>query len=306
MSIHSAQSFESSVQDTFDQPNFLELESELSKIVITGHLYKQGGRVKNWKKRKFILKGCRLSYYDTRKLKGEFNTRDCEVKTLPSTECNGSQYGFLITGPGRNLLLYAQNDEDRTMWMEGIQERIEEQERLSQWEDQLHEMNKYQEEYGRTHSTENEGKGVMTTDGSDNDDDDEDGMWKIKHSIQSLFVDAKKENHNEESPEINGDKNISIWDQFLDVGEVLLCTGEIIKRNKYGLSQKRQLLLARQSSPESSSSSLPPRLFYVDPSTMRVKGEMEWDHQKAPQAEYVSLSLSASMSLTSLSLHFLS
>jgi hypothetical protein len=293
MSIHSSQSFESSIQDTFDQPNFLEVESELSKIVITGHLYKQGGKIKNWKKRKFILKGCRLSYYDTRKLKGEFNTRDCEVKTIPSTECNGSQYGFMITGPGRNLLLYANNDEDRMMWIEGIQERIEEQERLSQWEDQLNQMNKYQEEYERTHPKETEGENDVNgliTDGSD-DDDDDDGMWKIKHSIQSLVVDGQKGGDQKEEFEQNqrmvtGNENTSIWDQFLDLGEVLLCSGEIIKRNKYGLSQKRQLLLAKQSS--SDSSSLPPRLFYVDPSSMRVKGEMEWDNQKTPQAEYVS------------------
>lgn len=279
MSIYSAESFESSVQDTFEQPNFTEIESELSKILITGHLFKQGGKVKSWKKRKFILKGCRLSYYDTKKLKGEFNTRDCEVTMLPPSECNGSQYGFLINGPGRKLLLYANSDDDRTMWMNALRERIEEQERISQWEEQVNQMNKYQEEYNRTHSAEN-CDDTPLSEGSD--DEDESGLWKSKHSINSLRINPEEENGKQVHSTISNGG--SIWQQFLDSGEILLCTGEIIKRNKYGMSQKRQLLLAKQLSGNS-----PPRLFYVDPSTMKVKGEMEWDNQKAPQAEFVSV-----------------
>jgi hypothetical protein len=297
MSIHSSQSFESSVQDTFDQPSFLEIESELSNILITGHLFKQGGKVKNWKKRKFILKGCRLSYYDTRKLKGEFNTRDCEVSILPPAECNGSAYGFLINGPGRKLLLYANNEEDRVMWMDGIRQRIEEQERISQWEEQMSQMNQYQSEYHRTHSTGEAGDEAngevngdahaVTLDGSD--EEEESGMWSKKHSINSLrVVDSVDDDPEGEKREKLLSEGATIWHQFLDPGETLLRSGEIIKRNKYGMSQKRQLLLARRLSADPTVL-IPPRLFYVDAATMRVKGEMEWDSEKTPQAEYVSL-----------------
>jgi hypothetical protein len=293
MSIHSSQSFESSVQDTFDQPSFLEIESELSNVLITGHLFKQGGRVKNWKKRKFVLKGCRLSYYDTRKLKGEFNTRDCEVSILPPVECNGSAYGFLINGPGRKLLLYANNEEDRTMWMDGIQQRIQEQERISEWEEQMSQMNQYQNEYHRTHAGEatrgdeevNGGEDVhrATMDGSD--EEEEGGVWKIKPSINSLRVDATVDSVDDQ--ESGKKEGATVWHQFLDPGEALLCSGEIIKRNKYGMSQKRQLLMARRLSTDPTVL-IPPRLFYVDAATMRVKGEMEWDSEKTPQAEFVS------------------
>jgi hypothetical protein len=60
-----------------------------------------------------------------------------------------------------------------------------------------------------------------------------------------------------------------------------------VKRNKYGIAQKRQLLLAVNSGMVSGAAV--PRLFYVDATVMKVKGDVEWSADSPPRAELVSV-----------------
>mmetsp|Transcript_28011 Transcript_28011/g.47070 ORF Transcript_28011/g.47070 Transcript_28011/m.47070 type:complete len:506 (+) Transcript_28011:80-1597(+) len=60
---------------------------------------------------------------------------------------------------------------------------------------------------------------------------------------------------------------MSKWEQFLIPGERRVFTGEVFKR-KGLFSKKRQLILTDM-----------PRLIYVDPDTMELKGEIPWTEQ---------------------------
>lgn len=67
------------------------------------------------------------------------------------------------------------------------------------------------------------------------------------------------------------------WEMFMREGESLVATGLIGKRNKVGIIKQRQLILTDY-----------PRLFYVDPKTMTVRGEVEWSDEEPPYALEVS------------------
>lgn len=56
----------------------------------------------------------------------------------------------------------------------------------------------------------------------------------------------------------------TVWAQFLDDDELLLKCGLVTKKRGWS-NHKRQLVLTDR-----------PRLFYVDPSSMQVKGEVPW------------------------------
>ena len=61
------------------------------------------------------------------------------------------------------------------------------------------------------------------------------------------------------------------WKSFLTAGEEIMATQLVVKPNPYGLGHKRQLILTST-----------PRLIYVDPSKMELKGEVEWTKDSPP------------------------
>ena len=69
------------------------------------------------------------------------------------------------------------------------------------------------------------------------------------------------------------------WEMLLREKEVLLACGLISKRNKVGMIKHRQLLLTDR------------RLFYVDPKTMQLRGEIEWTLEDPPVVMEVSVML---------------
>jgi len=68
------------------------------------------------------------------------------------------------------------------------------------------------------------------------------------------------------------------WEMFMKDGEKLVATGLIGKRNKVGIIKQRQLILTDY-----------PRLFYVDPKTMTIRGEVEWSDEDPPYALEVNI-----------------
>mmetsp|Transcript_22937 Transcript_22937/g.33529 ORF Transcript_22937/g.33529 Transcript_22937/m.33529 type:complete len:1207 (+) Transcript_22937:65-3685(+) len=235
----------------------------LLSTVMTGVLSKQGAKVKNWKRRSFVLTGCRLSYYDGRKkLKGEFNTKGCVVAPLDPVEVQGhKEHAFIISGPGRCLYLHADSEAERDRWIEGLTLRIEEHERYVQAQQST-----------RTISEE----------------PDESPLFRQLSSVDDGHtIEPETDSNTASIPSDN--KSDCKWSEFLDEGESVICTGLVVKRNKYGMAQTRQLVLtARMALQEGQSNDALPRLFYVDPATMKVKGEVEWTQSHPPMAEVVN------------------
>ncbi len=67
------------------------------------------------------------------------------------------------------------------------------------------------------------------------------------------------------------------WEMFLKYDERMLACGLIGKRNKVGIIKQRQLILTDY-----------PRLFYVDPKSMTVRGEIDWPEDDPPYCIAVS------------------
>lgn len=72
-------------------------------------------------------------------------------------------------------------------------------------------------------------------------------------------------------------KEHEVWKSFLTAGEEIVATQLVVKPNPYGLAHKRQLILTSS-----------PRLIYVDPSKMVVRGEVEWTKADPPTIYAVS------------------
>jgi hypothetical protein len=68
------------------------------------------------------------------------------------------------------------------------------------------------------------------------------------------------------------------WKRVLkSLNAKVLFSSCIIKRNKFGIGVKRQLILTNE-----------PALFYVDAATMTVKGDIDWPHDNPPRAIKIS------------------
>ena len=92
----------------------------MSAIIKQGYLTKQGGFVKSWKKRFFVLTESRMEYYTEQngKLKGtiEFDgTTTCQL----AHECK-RQPAFQISTPERIYYLQPDNYPDCDSWIETV------------------------------------------------------------------------------------------------------------------------------------------------------------------------------------------
>jgi len=91
-----------------------------------GYMTKQGGRIKTWKERWFILKDCSLVYYKHAKDKEplgrieiDFDAGDNVVQ--PSTE---KKFSFAVETRNRKYIMQAQNQDDLNGWLSAIRHNM--------------------------------------------------------------------------------------------------------------------------------------------------------------------------------------
>jgi len=90
-----------------------------------GFLTKQGGTIKTWKERWFVLKGKKLVYFKTR--------NDLEAKGIIELESDSSikeekdkkRFMFSVATSRRVFYIFAKNERDRSSWTESIRRNIE-------------------------------------------------------------------------------------------------------------------------------------------------------------------------------------
>lgn len=100
----------------------------MSTHITKGWLTKQGGFVKNWKRRFFVLENNRLSYYDKEDLKKKRGTIDLDaaysICLAPETKKPNS---FKIIIPNqRTFFITSDSKEDMDAWMKTIRSNIQE------------------------------------------------------------------------------------------------------------------------------------------------------------------------------------
>lgn len=111
-------------------------ESVNSNIIHQGWLYKEGGSVKSWKKRWFVLKKNKLSYYtdtDCKDLKGSIALSVATVKEAPKFESKSKKvpderysWFFEIVVSKRVYLISASSESERNKWIDAIKESKQE------------------------------------------------------------------------------------------------------------------------------------------------------------------------------------
>lgn len=67
------------------------------------------------------------------------------------------------------------------------------------------------------------------------------------------------------------------WGRLVPGGKKVVYTSPIDKTNSYGMVQRRQLILSDG-----------PSIFYADPATMQLRGEVMWPLNQPPRASVVS------------------
>jgi len=102
--------------------------------------------------------------------------------------------------------------------------------------------------------------------------------WEIEGEATPITTGGRK--NSDEIPviaETSSDKpNENKWSKFLNKGEIQIFTGLVWKRRGI-FSKKRQLILTST-----------PRLIYVDPDTMELKGEIPWTEEKTVKCTVIT------------------
>jgi len=91
-----------------------------------GFLTKQGGSIKTWKKRWFVLKGDTLYYFKTQKDPEQTG----EIKLEKTTKCTneGKKKGkvyFAVATPNRKYMIHADTEESANQWVDKVNKAIE-------------------------------------------------------------------------------------------------------------------------------------------------------------------------------------
>eukprot|EP00012_Vannella_robusta_P005288 CAMPEP_0206193376 /NCGR_PEP_ID=MMETSP0166-20121206/6526_1 /ASSEMBLY_ACC=CAM_ASM_000260 /TAXON_ID=95228 /ORGANISM="Vannella robusta, Strain DIVA3 518/3/11/1/6" /LENGTH=475 /DNA_ID=CAMNT_0053610069 /DNA_START=96 /DNA_END=1523 /DNA_ORIENTATION=- len=91
-----------------------------------GFLTKQGGSIKTWKKRWFVLKGDTLYYFKTQKDPEQTGEIKLEKTTTCTNEAKkkGKVY-FAVNTPNRKYLIHADTEESANQWVDKINKAIE-------------------------------------------------------------------------------------------------------------------------------------------------------------------------------------
>merc|ERR1712137_552271 len=91
-----------------------------------GFLTKQGGSIKTWKRRWFVLKGDTIYYFKTQKDPEQTGEIKLEKTTTCTTE--GKKKGkvyFAVNTPNRKYMIHADTEESANQWVERINKAIE-------------------------------------------------------------------------------------------------------------------------------------------------------------------------------------
>jgi hypothetical protein len=83
-----------------------------------GYMTKQGGKIKTWKKRWFVLKGNFLHYFKTKKDKDVTGTIDVNQITLIKTQEDDKHFLFTVETPGRTYFFYPETADSRQQWID--------------------------------------------------------------------------------------------------------------------------------------------------------------------------------------------
>lgn len=91
-----------------------------------GFLTKQGGSIKTWKKRWFVLKGDTMYYFKTPR----DTEQTGEIKLDSACSCQpekakGKKYYFSVTTPSRTFMMFAESEETMKQWVDKISQAID-------------------------------------------------------------------------------------------------------------------------------------------------------------------------------------
>lgn len=91
-----------------------------------GYLTKQGGRVKNWKARWFVLERNHLKYYKTKGESSPIKTLNLEkcLDIDEDLECT-KDHTFKVVMPGRTYLVYATSVNEKEAWLNILKWKLE-------------------------------------------------------------------------------------------------------------------------------------------------------------------------------------
>ncbi|KAH0795684.1 AGC family protein kinase [Histomonas meleagridis] len=89
------------------------------QVVKKGYLSKQGGLLKSWKKRYFVIKGKKLYFYTKQdgKEKGSFDIQQAQVNTI---HVDKKHHTFKVDFPGRSFILAGNSDAEVNEWISAL------------------------------------------------------------------------------------------------------------------------------------------------------------------------------------------
>ena len=99
-------------------------------VIMQGNLYRynqdMGQSSTSWQRRKVLLYHNKLEFFIGNERKGEAELDGCAVKMLFGPQCPNRNYAFSVRSPSGsvNVLLEAENDEARLMWVRAINYQI--------------------------------------------------------------------------------------------------------------------------------------------------------------------------------------
>jgi len=91
-----------------------------------GWMWKQGGSIKSWKRRYFILKGATIYYYKAQKDSEITGRIDLEPRSTVTSDASikKTAYGFCVRTEKRIYPIVAEKNEDMVSWIKAIEESI--------------------------------------------------------------------------------------------------------------------------------------------------------------------------------------
>jgi len=103
--------------------------SSLAGFAKDGHLTKQGGSIKSWKRRYFVVKDAKIYYYKTPKDQTLTGRIDLEPSSFVKEDNTGGKskkpFQFSVKTQKRHFLMYADTAEDMNAWISAIQREID-------------------------------------------------------------------------------------------------------------------------------------------------------------------------------------
>jgi len=107
------------------EPNLQISVASLNPADKDGFLTKQGGTIKTWHERWFVLKGKKLVYFKTRNDLEAKGIIELEQDSTVRDEKDKKKFMFSVSTSRRVYYIYAKNERDRSAWMESIRRNIE-------------------------------------------------------------------------------------------------------------------------------------------------------------------------------------